>query len=249
RGGGNACGFHDDRPAHGQWSPTPACAAGRCARRRGGGLFFNRLERVTVLAIEHRPAGGGELFAQRVGGGEVFGLLRGPAFFGERGDIGGDVRFRGDGFSEVEAEGEEHAVERGDADVARALVDEGEQRAERAGGVKIVVERGEHGRERVFGAEERELRAEGTEVFQRALGGVERIEGEVERLAWMAGEERIAERGGAVALGLEVVERVEVAERLAHLFAVNEEVLAVIPVTGKLRAVAALALGDLVFVV
>ena len=91
--------------------------------------------------------------------------------------------------------------------------------------------------------------AEGAQVFERALGGVEGVEGEVELLARVAGEEGVAERGGAEAFGFEVVERVEVAERLAHLLAVNEEVFAVIPVVGEGRAVAALALGDFVFVV
>jgi len=62
------------------------------------------------------------------------------------------------------------------------------------------------------------------------LGGVEGIEGEVELLARVAGEERVAERHRAEAFGFEVVERVEVAERLGHLLAVHEEVLAMIPV-------------------
>src|SRR5690606_8283514 len=51
-------------------------------------------EIVAVLAVLHGPAGGGDLAAQRIGGGPVLGLFGGPAFFGEGGDFGreGDGR-------------------------------------------------------------------------------------------------------------------------------------------------------------
>jgi len=48
----------------------------------GRKLFFERFEFVVSFAIEHGPAGGGEFLAERIGGGEVFSLFSGPAFFG-----------------------------------------------------------------------------------------------------------------------------------------------------------------------
>lgn len=67
--------------------------ARRAVRRPIRGLFLRGLERIAVLAVEHRPTGGGDFLAQGVGGGEIAGPLRGPALFGERGDRGGDVGF------------------------------------------------------------------------------------------------------------------------------------------------------------
>ena len=78
---------------------------------------------------------------------------------------------------------------------------------------------------------------------------MQRIEREVELLPRMAREERVAHGHRRVALGDQVAERVVVALALAHRRAVDQQVLAVIPVAGEGRPVAALALGDLVFVV
>src|SRR5579885_3281819 len=51
---------------------------------KAGSRFFQRFELVAVLAIEHRPAGGGQFLAQGVCCGEIFYLLRRPALFGKR---------------------------------------------------------------------------------------------------------------------------------------------------------------------
>ena len=67
-------------------------------------------------------------------------------------------------------------------------------------------------------------------------------------LTRVTGEEGVAEGGRGVAHLAELVEGVEVAQRLAHFFTVYKEVFAVIPVVGEGCAVTALTLGDLVFV-
>ena len=58
-------------------------------------LFLQRLQLVAVLGVQHGPAGGGQLLAEGVGAGEILGLLRGPAFFGEGGDGCGCFDFGG----------------------------------------------------------------------------------------------------------------------------------------------------------
>src|SRR5258708_2244869 len=64
----------------------------------------------------------------------------------------------------------------------------------------------------------------------------------------MAGKQGIAHGHLRKALRLEVVERVKIAEALAHLLAIDEKMLAVIPMMRKKLAVAAFALCDFVFV-
>ena len=124
-----------------------------------------------------------------------------------------------------------------------------ENKAEGVRRIEVFPKRLEGGGEGVGGSGGTERRAVGAKLSQGLFGGVQRIQRKVELLARVAGEERIAEGGRAVPHGLELVEGVEVAQRLAHLLAVHKQVLAVIPVVGEGGAVAALALGDLVFVV
>ena len=123
----------------------------------------------------------------------------------EGGDLGGRLGLRPGGFGEVEAEGEENAVEGGGAHARGAGVEGGEDDAERVRGVEVVVERGEGGREGIGGAVGLERGAVGAELREGLLGGVQRIEGEVELLARVAGEEGVAEGGGAVAHLAELV--------------------------------------------
>ena len=78
---------------------------------------------VAVLTIQHRPAGGGEVLAERVGGGEVLRLFCGPAFLGEGGDLGGHLDGRRGRPVEAETEGEHDLIESGEiARECRALL-------------------------------------------------------------------------------------------------------------------------------
>src|SRR5690349_17874594 len=58
-------------------------------------LLLQWLQLVAVLAVEHGPAGGGQLLAQNIGPGPVLGLLRRPALVGEGGDFSGHGGFGG----------------------------------------------------------------------------------------------------------------------------------------------------------
>ena len=85
-------------------------------------------------------------------------------------------------------------------------------------------------------------------VVEGAFRRVEGIQREIELLPRMAGEQGVADGHRRESLCDQVVQGVVVALALAHRGSVHEQVLAVVPVARKGRAVAALALGDLVFV-
>ena len=87
------------------------------------------------------------------------------------------------------------------------------------------------------------------EPGERGAGGGEGVEGEVERLAVVRGDEDVADFAAGVALGEQVAQGVEVAERLGHLFAVHAQVRAVHPAAHEGLAGGGLRLRDFVFVV
>lgn len=120
-------------------------AAGTAIFLRRSGLLLGG-EGVGVFFVEHRPAGGGELLAELVGEGVVFGGFGGPAPVGKLLDFGGDGCGFFFGFGEVEAEGLDDLVEVGEGG-GLSRVDVGEERAERGGGVEVVAEGVEDGGE------------------------------------------------------------------------------------------------------
>src|SRR2546430_9539309 len=65
----------------------------------------------------------------------------------------------------------------------------------------------------------------------------------------MTGEQRVPHGYRRKPFRRKIVQRVHVTQTFAHLFAVNEQVLTVIPVIRKGYAVAAFALSDFIFVV
>src|SRR5271156_2664045 len=87
----------------------------------------------------------------------------------------------------------------------------------------------------------------------QTIDGVSRIneavEGEVHLVAIGYGDEQEADRRGAVALEQQVAESVEVALRLGHLLAFDEEEADVHPVADEGAAAGGFGLGDLVLVV
>ncbi len=222
-------------------------------------------------------AGGGELVADRVGGGEVAAGAGELAPCESLLDPFGEGRFgAGGGAGEAEeAEDPVDAVEgvAGGMDVGGkegtaaveggvGLADEGEEGGESGGDVQVVVECVFEG---VDGAvdEGREVGAgcvvgDGSEVeavlevedaAERGLSVIEPVEGEVELVAVVGGEEEVADGGGREATFEEVAEGEDVAHGLGHLVAVDEEVLDVEPVAGERQSGGALGLGDLVLVV
>ena len=83
------------------------------------------------------------------------------------------------------------------------------------------------------------------DALKRAGGTAQALEGEVQRAAVMGLGHKQAQRVGGV-LVEHVLEREEVAQRLAHLLAVDQEHARVHPMVGELAAPGALGLGALV---
>ncbi len=203
------------------------------------------------------------MVAQDVGLRPVFRLADGEALLGEGADLGGDFDFLFR-FRQGESEGAEDAMKCRqrlcciEAFAFHGLAQAGEDGTEGAGGVEVVVEgiprgleraeldAGEHG---VF----RRLRGELLRGFGHFVhgfaGGVEAVEGEIERLAVVAAEQDVAHLHGGPAVFREVFEGVEIAERLRHFSAIDHQVRDVEPGRGKMPAAGAAALGDFVFVV
>ncbi len=87
------------------------------------------------------------------------------------------------------------------------------------------------------------------EPAQGRLGVGQGVEGEVELLAVVDREEEVAHGARAGAPLQQLAQGVEVAERLGHLLAVDDQVLGVQPGADERLAGGRLALGDLVLVV
>ncbi len=141
------------------------------------------------------------------------------------------------------------------------LFDEAEERGQRFRDVEVVLEPGDElragrlDRTRHFGADRApalhapEVDEEVADPVAARPRLVEGLEGEIEHLPVMRGEEEEPDLARVVPPGQDVAEDVEVPLGLGHLLAVDDEVVAVEPVVHELDAVRRLGLGDLVLVV
>ena len=78
---------------------------------------------------------------------------------------------------------------------------------------------------------------------------MQRVQGEVELFARVTGEQGVADCHRRVAFFNQIREGVVVTLALAHAGTVDEQMFAVLPMPRKGHAIAAIALGDLVFMV
>ncbi len=203
------------------------------------------------------------MVAEDIGLCPVFRLAHGEALFGEGADLGGDFDFLFR-FRQGEAERAEDAMEGGqclgggEALGFHGIAQTRENGTEGAGGVEVVIERipcglegaefdtGEHGIGGGFGGEL--LRGFG-HLVHRFAGGVEGIEGEIQRLAVVAAEQHVAHFHGCPAMFGEVFQGVKIAKRLRHFSAIDHQMRDVEPGRGEVAPAGAAALGNFVFVV
>src|ERR1017187_7204928 len=179
---------------------------GRRADKAKSG-FPQWLQRGTVLAVAHGPAGRGQLGANPVGGSKVLRPLCGQAPVCECGDLRGAKHGHvpGGQVGCLEAQGVQDALERRSIGLrggpCAQAVDYGEERSESRGQVEVVAERGKDGIEDprrgdrgiAFPGRFQALRKP-LQLAQRAPGGMQRIEREVELLAGMAAKEGVPDR-------------------------------------------------------
>ncbi len=136
-----------------------------------------------------------------------------------------------------------------------------EHRAPGGGDVEVVVHRLREARDerrvggwlgRLAKREFAQLGGAFVDAAQRGFCAGQVVEREVERLAVVGGDHEVTHLAPGAALGQKIAQRKKIAERLAHFFALNEQVRAVHPVLDELVSVAlqagAFALGDLVLV-
>ena len=83
---------------------------------------------------------------------------------------------------------------------------------------------------------------------QRSARALQTFEREIERLAVMRGEQQITDFAAGETFRQQIAQREKVAERLAHLFAFDQQMRAVQPVFDERLAGRAFALGDFVLV-